>query len=67
MGLDYPSDRDFSDGRTGTAIIIHSNERIDAVGLGAYKGTAGCVGMYTRDSRLVYLAVEPGSPVIISP
>jgi len=65
MALDYPNKRDRAQGKTGSCIEIHTSLNLEKAGHKYYKGTLGCIAMYSADAKRLYEYVHPGTPVRI--
>jgi len=65
MALNYPNNKDRSEGKTGSCIEIHASLNLEKEGYKKYKGTLGCIAMYPADAKRVYEYVNPGTPVRI--
>ncbi|MGA1871425.1 MAG: M15 family metallopeptidase [bacterium] len=65
MALDYPNEQDRAEGKTGSCIEIHASANLERVKYRNYKGTYGCVSMYSYYARRIYEHVNPKTPVRI--
>ena len=65
MALDYPTEEDRAQGKTGSCIEIHASVNLEKVGYEDYKGTLGCVSLFPAYAKRIYDHVNPGTPVRI--
>lgn len=65
MALDYPNEKDKTQGRTGSSIEIHASAILAHAGLETYKGTLGCIALIPQHAREIYEHTVPGTPVRI--
>jgi len=64
MSLNYPNERDRSEGRTGQCIHIHGDKGADR---GKLSKSYGCIHMFPGDAMELYEIVRVGTPVRIAP